>query len=218
MPVGTSGKALTFLSGGIDSPVATFMGIKRGLQVVAIHFHVVPKTSPASIEKVKELVVQLSKYQKNIKLILVPSIDLQKAIKDNSDEKLRLVLLRRAMLKIGERIAKQEFKNKTYAFVTGDSLAQVASQTLENLSVVSSATSKLVMRPLIGLDKSEIISTAQKIGTYDISIKKHNDMCSLFTPQTPETKANLKYTENEEQKYNLEKIIEKTIQNIEIIK
>lgn len=207
MPVGSSGKALVFLSGGIDSPVASFYALKRGLKITAVHFHTVPKTNPKSIEKVQELVKVLEKYQKNIKLILVPIIDLQKEIKENCDEKLRLVLLRRAMLKIGEKIARQEFDKKTFTFVTGDSLAQVASQTLENLSVVNSVTDKLILRPLIGFDKSEIMDKAREIGTYHISIKPHDDACSLFVPKKPETKANLEKTEIAEKKYDLERII-----------
>ena len=207
MPVGSSGSAIAFLSGGIDSPVATFMGIKRGLKVTAVHFHAVPKTNPASIEKVKELVKKLEKYQKNIKLILIPIIELHTEIKNNCDERLRLVLLRRAMLKIGEKIANREFGKKTYTFITGDSLAQVASQTLENLSVINSATDRLIIRPLIGWDKSEIMDKAKDIDTYDISIRPHDDACSLFVPKNPETKARLEYTEKEEEKYNFEKVI-----------
>lgn len=208
MPIGSSGKALVFLSGGIDSPVAAFYAMKRGLEITVVHFHAVPKTSPQSIEKVKELVEKLKKYQPNIKLILIPIIELQMAIKKNCNEKLRLVLLRRAMLKIGEKVAEREFGTKKFVFISGDSLAQVASQTLENLSVINSATSKLILRPLIGFDKSEIIEKAREIGTYEISIQPHDDACSLFVPKSPETKANLETTEKEEQKYNLDKIIE----------
>ncbi len=217
LPVGSSGKAIAMFSGGIDSPVAAFLAMKRGLEITAIHFHSVPQTSPESIEKVKSLVNKLKKYQKNIKLILVPILDIQKEIAKNCDEKLRLVLLRRMFLKVAQEINFRE-KIKAKAYITGDSLGQVASQTLENMIVTGEAIKDgLLYRPLIAFDKTKIIELGKKIGTYEISILPHDDSCSLFTPKRPETKANINYTLSEEEKINLEKLIPEVLEKIEII-
>lgn len=217
LPVGSSGKAIAMFSGGIDSPVAAYLAMKRGLEITAIHFHSVPQTSPESIEKVKSLVNELKKYQKNIKLILVPILDIQQEIAKNCDEKLRLVLLRRMFLKIAQEINYRE-KIKAKAFVTGDSLGQVASQTLENMTVTGQAVENaLLYRPLIAFDKIEIMDLARKIGTYEISILPHDDSCSLFTPKNPETKANLNYTLSEEKKIGLEELILKVLEKIEVV-
>ncbi len=216
LPVGSSGKAIAMFSGGIDSPVAAFFGMRRGLEITAIHFHSVPQTSPESIEKVKKLVNELKKYQKNIKLILVPILEIQEEIAKNCDPKLRLVLLRRIFLKIAEKINEQE-KIGAKAYITGDSLGQVASQTLENMYVTEKAIDGMIFRPLVSFDKTEIMNLAKKIGTYDISILPHDDSCSLFTPKNPETRANLNYTESEEVKVDLEKLIPEVLEKIEII-
>ena len=217
LPVGSSGKAIAMFSGGIDSPVAAFFGMKRGLEITAIHFHSVPKTSPKSIDKVKSLVQELKKYQKNIKLILVPILDIQQEIAKNCDSKLRLVLLRRAFLKIAQEINQRE-KIGAKTFITGDSLGQVASQTVENMIATGEAVQNaLLFRPLIAFDKTEIITQAKKIDTYEISILPHDDSCSMFTPKNPETKANLNYTLSEEAKINLEKLIPEVLEKIEII-
>jgi len=217
LPVGSSGKAIAMFSGGIDSPVAAYLAMKRGLEITAIHFHSVPQTSPESIEKVKTLVNELRKYQKNIKLILVPILDIQKEIAKNCDEKLRLVLLRRMFLKVAQEINYRE-KIKAKAFITGDSLGQVASQTLENMIVTGEAVKNaLLYRPLIAFDKIEIMDLARKIETYNISILPHDDSCSLFTPKKPETKANLSYTLSEEEKIDLEKLIPEVLEKIEVV-
>lgn len=217
LPVGSSGKAIAMFSGGIDSPVAAYLAMKRGLEITAIHFHSVPQTSPESIEKVKTLVNELKKYQKNIKLILVPILDIQKEIAKNCDEKLRLVLLRRMFLKVAQEINYRE-KIKAKAFITGDSLGQVASQTLENMIVTGEAVKNaLLYRPLIAFDKIEIMDLARKIETYNISILPHDDSCSLFTPKKPETKANLSYTLSEEEKIDLEKLIPEVLEKIEVV-
>lgn len=216
LPVGSSGKAIAMFSGGIDSPVAAFFGMRRGLEITAIHFHSVPQTSPESIEKVKTLVNELKKYQKNIKLILVPILEIQQEIANKCDSKLRLVLLRRIFLKIAEKINEQE-KIKARTYITGDSLGQVASQTLENMYVTEKAIDAMIFRPLVAFDKTTIMDIARKIGTYEISILPHDDSCALFTPKNPETKANLNYTESEERKIDLEKLIPKVLENIEIL-
>jgi len=214
LPVGTSGKAIAMLSGGIDSPVSTFMAMNRGLHITAAHFHSVPKTSPQSIDKVKMLVQKLTAYQGQIKLYLIPVLEIQEAIAKHTDSRLRLILLRRIMLKIGEKIAETE---KAKALVTGDSLGQVASQTLENMKATEAATDMLVIRPLVALDKKYIIETAQKIGTFDISILPHDDACGLFTPKSPETKAQLKYVKEQCAKLDIENLISDALQNAETV-
>jgi len=214
LPVGTSGKAIAMLSGGIDSPVSTFMAMNRGLHITAAHFHSVPKTSPQSIEKVKMLARQLTKFQGQIKLYLIPVLDIQEAIAKHTDSRLRLILLRRIMLKAGEAIARQE---KAKALITGDSLGQVASQTLENMKATEAATNMLVLRPLVALDKKHIIQTAQQIGTFEISILPHDDACGLFTPKSPETKAQLKYVEEQCRKLPVDELISQALAKSEIV-
>lgn len=205
LPIGTTGNAIALFSGGIDSPVAAFLAIKRGLNITAVHFHSVPQTSPESIEKVKELIKKLSKFQNKIKLYLIPIIPLQKNIVKNCERRLSIVLQRRMFLKIAEKVSDLE-KKDIQAFVTGDSLGQVASQTLENMSVVSEVLdgkNKMILRPVVTYDKREIMDLARKIGTLDISEKPHEDACSLFVPKKPETKADLENTKREEKKIDL---------------
>ncbi len=214
LPVGTSGKAIAMLSGGIDSPVATFMAMNRGLHITAAHFHSVPKTSPESIEKVKKIVKQLTDFQGEIKLYLIPVLKIQQAIAQNTDSRLRLILLRRIMLKIGERIAAEQ---KAKALITGDSLGQVASQTLENMRATEEGIKNIIIRPLVALDKKFIIKKAREIGTYEISILPHDDACSLFTPKSPETKADLKYTNEQYAKLNEYNLIEDALQQMETV-
>ncbi len=208
LPVGTSGKAIAMLSGGIDSPVATFMAMNRGLHITAVHFHSVPKTSPQSIEKVKILTKKLTAFQGQIKLYLIPVLEIQEAIAKYTDSRLRLILLRRIMLQTGEKIAEKEMAK---ALVTGDSLGQVASQTLENMKATEAVTDMLVIRPLVALDKKFIIEKAKEIGTYDISILPHDDACALFTPKSPETKAQLKYVNEQYAKIPVKELIEQAL-------
>ncbi len=214
LPVGTSGKAIAMLSGGIDSPVATFMAMNRGLHITVAHFHSVPKTSLKSIDKVKMLVKKLTDYQGQIKLYLIPVLEIQQAIAKHSDSRLRLILLRRMMLQIGEKLAKEE---KAKALVTGDSLGQVASQTLENMKATEEATGMLVIRPLVALDKKYIIETAKKIDTFSISILPHDDACSLFTPKSPETKARLDYVKEQYTKLDVETLINDALKKAETV-
>lgn len=217
LPIGTSGKAMALFSGGIDSPVSAFLAMKRGLEITALHFHSVPKTRPESIEKVKDLVKELSKFQKNIKLYLIPIIPVQKNIVQNCDRKLSVVLQRRMYLRIAEKISNLEIKN-IQAFITGDSLGQVASQTLENITTVSQVfdgKNKIIFRPLLTFDKKEIVDLARNIGTLEISEKPHEDSCSLFVPKNPETRADLEYTRKEEKKIDLN-ILDEVIKDREV--
>ena len=209
LPVGTSGKGIVMLSGGIDSPVAARMMINRGMELTALHFHSMPQTSPQSVEKVKQLARVLSIYQPEIKLILVPVLQIQQAIAELTDSKMRLILLRRFMLHMATRIARD---TGAKALITGDSLGQVASQTLENMQAVSAVTHMPVLRPLIALDKKEIIRRARDTGTYDISILPHDDACALFTPDNPETHAHLGYTENQWQRLPVDELTATALQ------
>ncbi|EKE15946.1 MAG: hypothetical protein ACD_11C00071G0002 [uncultured bacterium] len=208
MPVGTAGKALVMLSGGLDSPVAAFHCLKRGLSTSFIHFHSIPYTSKNSVEKVEQLASQLKNFSSSGKIHLVPFADVQKEIMLKTPQKLRILLYRRMMLRIAEKIAQ---KNKIKALVTGDCLAQVASQTLENLSAVGQASSTLLLRPLICFDKEEIITIARTIGTYEISILPHDDCCTRLMPQKPELHANLEEILEAEKALDIPELIQKTL-------
>lgn len=208
MPVGTAGKAIVLLSGGLDSPVAAYYSLKRGLKTKFVHFHSVPYTSKESIEKVKKLAKILSKYGSSCELHLIPFADTQKEIMMNVPDKFRVLFYRRIMLQIAERIAK---RNKCKALITGDSLAQVASQTVENLQAVGAATQMLLLRPLIGFDKEEIMDLAKKIGTYEISIEPHDDCCSRLMPKNPEIYAKIEDILKAEENLDIEKIIKECI-------
>ncbi len=187
LPLGTSSGALVLLSGGIDSPVAAYFIKRRGAPVDYIHFHSYPYTERASIDKVERIVRALSVYDQTATLYLVPFADVQKAIvAAGIPPALRLILYRRFMLRIAERVAR---KAKRRALVTGDSLGQVASQTLENIAAISEATTLPILRPLIGFDKDTIVKQAREIGTYDLSIAPGDDVCSRFVPKHPATKA-----------------------------
>jgi thiamine biosynthesis protein ThiI len=188
LPVGVSGMVLSLISGGIDSPVAAYRMMRRGCRIAFIHFHSVPYLDKTSQEKVRELVKLLTCYQFSSRLYLVPFGEVQRQIVASVLRPLRVVLYRRMMMRIAEAVAKKE---QAQALVTGESLAQVASQTLENLSVIEQAASLSILRPLVGMDKQEIIDQARKIGTFDTSAIPDQDCCQLFVPQHPATKAKL---------------------------
>jgi len=208
LPVGISGKAISLLSGGIDSPVASYMALKRGLELTLLHFHALPYTDMASVEKVKEIAGILKKYQPRLRLYLTPFAEAQKQIVLNAPPRLRIVLYRRLMFRIAERIAE---KGKSQALVTGENLGQVASQTIENMQVIQASTNMIVVRPLVGQDKTEIIAKAKEIGTYDVSIRPHQDCCSRFVPEHPETRANLKEVLEAEKNLNIESLIDRAV-------
>jgi len=214
MPVSTSGKVLSLISGGIDSPVASWLAMKRGCKVVFIHFHSFPLVSKKSIEKTKELVKILSEYQGKSRLYLIPFSEIQSRIKVLAPAKQRIVLYRRIMFKIAEEIAKKE---NAKALVTGESLAQVSSQTLDNILVIEEATSLPVLRPLIGMDKLEIIELAKKIKTYEVSIRPQEDCCTLFVPKHPTTKAKLEIIKKIEKKLKLGKLMKKAVKEAEVL-
>lgn len=200
LPVGVSGKVLSLISGGIDSPVAAYRMMQRGCRIAFIHFHSVPYLDRTSQEKVRELVKLLTAHQFSSRLYLIPFGEIQRQIVAAVSRPLRVVLYRRMMVRIAEAIAKKE---KAQALVTGESLAQVASQTLENLSVIEQAASLSILRPLVGMDKQEIIDQARKIGTFDTSAIPDQDCCQLFVPQHPATKAKLGDVEKAESSFDV---------------
>ena len=215
LPTGANGKVVGLLSGGIDSPVASILAMKRGAAVTFVHFHSVPMTTEESIEKVNQITTVLSHYQSRIHLYLVALTSIQKEILVKTKEKYRIILYRRFMFRIAEMIANKE---KARALVTGESLGQVASQTLENIAAIEAVSSMPILRPLIGLDKLEIINLAKEYGTYDISILPDQDCCSLFLPKSPATKAKTQFIEAEEENLAVDNLIQEAIDSIEIIK
>jgi tRNA uracil 4-sulfurtransferase len=214
LPVGTSGKVVVLLSGGIDSPVAAWKMIKRGCTAVFVHFHSFPYTNKESQEKTKHIARLLSHYQLQAKMYLVPFADVQRHIMVDTPLETRVILYRRYMMRLAEEIALRE---KARVLVTGDSVGQVASQTIENLDVVSRAVAMPILRPLIGDDKVEIIDVARRIGTYEISIQPDQDCCSLFVPKHPETKANLRSVEKSELRLDVAEVMKLALESSEVL-
>ena len=188
LPTGSSSNVLCLISGGIDSPVAAYRMMKRGCKVIFVHFHGRPYLSRISEEKVRDLVAHLTGYQLKSRLYLVPFGEIQRHIVVHSPAPIRVVIYRRMMLRIAEQLAEQE---RCWGLVTGDSLGQVASQTAENIRSVSEAAHLPILRPLIGMDKIEIINEAQHIGTFETSIEPDQDCCTLFVPPHPNTRSRL---------------------------
>ncbi|MBZ9572864.1 tRNA 4-thiouridine(8) synthase ThiI [Patescibacteria group bacterium] len=215
LPVGVSGKAISLLSGGIDSPVASFYGQKRGIKIIFLHFTSYPFTKQSSVEKAKKIVKILNKFQFQSKLYSVPFTEIQKEILLKTKAKLRVVLYRRFMFRIAEVLAKKE---KAKALITGESVGQVASQTLENIGVIETAVDLPVLRPLIGMDKEDIIKKAKEIGTFDTSILPAEDCCQRFLPKHPETKAGLREVKKEEEKLEVDNLIKEAIKKAKVVK
>ena len=214
LPVGTSGKVVVLLSGGIDSPVAAWKMIKRGCTPVFVHFHSFPYTNKESQEKAKQIVQLLCHYALQAKIYLVPFAEVQRHIMVDTPLDTRVILYRRYMLRLAEQIARRE---KARVLVTGDSVGQVASQTIENIDVISRAVSMPTLRPLVGDDKIEIIEIARQIGTYEISIQPDQDCCSLFVPKHPETKANLAEIEKSEAQLNAGDAMNAAMESAEVL-
>ena len=216
MPVGTAGKGMLLLSGGIDSPVAGYMIAKRGMSLECIHFHSYPYTNMMAKEKVIELAKILSPYTCGIKLNIVSVTHIQEEIHKNCNADYMVTLLRRFMMRLSERIA---IKNGAQCIITGESLAQVASQTIEGMTSSNSVIGKLpVLRPLCGFDKDEIIERSRAIGTYTTSIEPYEDCCTVFLPEHPVTRPKLAEIEAEESKLNVALLIDEALSNIEVIK
>ena len=204
MPTGVSGRVACLMSGGIDSPVAAYRLMKRGCSVVPVHFHSYPFLSRASQDKVREIAAVLTRHQMRTSLRLVPFGELQRQVVLAVPPPLRVIIYRRLMLRIVERIARD---SRAKALVTGEAIGQVASQTLENLTVIAGATQMPILRPLVGMDKEEIVAEAIRIGTYEISIIPDQDCCQLFTPRSPETHARRWQVEEAESKLPMEDMV-----------
>ena len=216
LPIGTSGKATVLLSGGIDSPVASFMMAKRGVDIECVYFHSPPYTSDRAKQKVIDLAERLAIFTGNIKLHIVPFTEVQLKIYESVPPEKMTIILKRAMFKIAEKIA---INNGSQGLVTGDSIGQVASQTMKAIEAVNSAVESLpVFRPLCSMDKQEIVDIAKKLGTFDISIRPYEDCCTIFVAKHPETKPKKSIIENIEKNIQgLDELIEKSINNIELI-
>ncbi len=212
LPVGVSGKALLLLSGGIDSPVAGWMAMKRGIEIEAVHFYSFPFTGEKSLEKVRDLCRILTGYTARVKVHVVHFTDIQKEIQKNCPEELRVTIMRRMMFRLAARIADMR---EALALVTGESVGQVASQTLESMRVINQVIDIPVLRPLVGMDKLEIVGRAQSIGTYETSILPYEDCCTLFLPKHPATRPRLEQALEAEQALDIESLLagalEKTV-------
>jgi len=219
LPIGVSGKIISLLSSGIDSPVASFYGMRRGIRMVFLHFHTQePKKirlaqKQNSIEKTKKIIRTLNKYQFSSKLYLVPFLNIQKGIFQKTNPELGCILCRRFMFGIAEVLAEKE---KAEALITGENIGQVASQTLVNIRVTEEAVNLPVLRPLIGMDKKDIIDKAKEIGTFDTSILAEEFYCHEFLAKHPETKANLKKVKEEEKKLDVKKLIKEAVKKAKV--
>jgi thiamine biosynthesis protein ThiI len=208
LPVGASGKVVSLLSAGIDSPVSSWQMMKRGANVIFVHFHSMPYTSVNSVDQVKQLVNILTRYQFRSKLYLVPFAEAQNEIVLQAPQALRIILYRRMMVRIAERIA---FQEKAEALVTGEAVGQVASQTLRNIRVINEAATLPILRPLSGFDKEETMAIARSIGTYDISKEPYDDCCSFLAPRKPSTWASAEEVSSAETKFDIEHLIQLTL-------
>lgn len=215
LPVGSSGKALLLLSGGIDSPVAGYRMARRGVHISAIHYVSPPYTSDRAQEKVEQLCQELTPYCGNIAFFCVPFTEIQEAIKKYCPEEYFTVIMRRLMMEIAQKIAA---KDNCLALITGESVGQVASQTMQGIQVINAVCDLPVLRPLAGMDKAEIIERAEKIGTFEISIRPYEDCCTVFVAKHPVTKPRLNYIEKAEHKLTeLDRLLEEAVANAEII-
>jgi len=214
-PVGINGRAMVMMSGGIDSPVAAYMTMKRGLRVECIHFASMPYTSEQALQKVLKLASIVSHYQEDIIVHVIPFTDLQLAIYDNVDESYAITIMRRMMYRIADRLCKAR---KIKVITNGESIGQVASQTPESISAIARVSDTLILRPLCMQDKLEIIDVAKKIGTFETSILPYEDCCTIFDPKNPVTKPKSEKCEMFESKFEYEELINKCIENDKIIK
>ena len=214
LPLGTNGKGMVLLSGGIDSPVAAWMMAKRGMLIEAVHFHSYPYTSPRAQQKVEELAGILASYCGRFKMHVINLLPIQEQIVMNCPEEETTILVRRFMMKIAERIAE---KRDCMMLITGENLGQVASQTAEALVVTDASVTKPVMRPLIAMDKVDIIEKAKEIGTYEKSIEPYEDCCTVFLPKHPTTKPRLERILASESKLDAEGLIEAAVNSAEVI-
>ena len=214
LPLGSSGEGLLLLSGGIDSPVAGFMMAKRGMNINAIHFHSYPFTSKRAHQKAMDLAKILSKYTGKMTVYSINLAEIYKAISKNCPRRETTILSRRFMMRIASKISE---KYEYQALITGESLGQVASQTIESMSVINETSKYPILRPLIAMDKKDIIEISEKIGSYEKAIEPYDDCCSIFAPDSPVTKPKLKYIEKSEENLDIESLEDEAINNMEII-
>lgn len=213
-PLGVGGKVMHMLSGGIDSPIAAYLLMKRGLRIECIHFASPPYTNAGVIEKLKDLLGKLNKYQPEIRLNIIPFTKLQEEIYKQSDESYAITIMRRMMFRLADRLAK---RRHCLAISTGESVGQVASQTLESMNVINEVTNLPVLRPVVCYDKVDIIDLARKIDTFDISIRPFEDCCTIFAPKNPKTKPSMEEVLKFEAKWDFESMIEEALNNVEVI-
>lgn len=213
LPVGTSGKAMLLLSGGIDSPVAGYMIAKRGVHIAAIHYVSPPYTSDRAQLKVEQLCEKMTAYCGGIAFFCVPFTEIQEAIKDNCPEEFFTIIMRRLMMEIAQRIAE---KDNCLALVTGESIGQVASQTMAAMCCTDAVCRIPVFRPCIGMDKTEIIEIARKIDTFDISVQPYEDCCTVFTPRHPKVRPQLADIEKAQANFDFEPLIQKAVENTQM--
>jgi thiamine biosynthesis protein ThiI len=213
-PLGMNGKVMMLLSGGIDSPVASYLLLRRGVRIECLHFAAPPYTSDQVLVKLKDILAKLNYYQEDIKLNVVPFTELQLAIYKNVDEPYCITVMRRMMLRIADKLAKE---HHCLALATGESIGQVASQTLDSMIAINAVTSYPIIRPLCVTDKLQSIQLAQKIGTYDISIRPYEDCCTIFTPKNPKTKPQIRDCEYFEAKWDYAPMVEECVKNVKTI-
>ncbi|RLL47846.1 tRNA 4-thiouridine(8) synthase ThiI [Oceanobacillus piezotolerans] len=215
LPVGTSGKSLLLLSGGIDSPVAGYLAMKRGVAIEAIHFHSPPYTSDRAKQKVLDLTKQLTKFGKSINVHIVPFTKLQQEIFREMPEAYAMTIMRRMMFRIAEAVCEKE---EILSLTTGENLGQVASQTMESMHTINEVTNYPVIRPLVTMDKLEVIEISQQIGTYETSILPYEDCCTIFVPKSPKTKPKRHKVNFYESKHDFHATLQETLEGIETIK
>ena len=213
LPVGSSGKGMLMLSGGIDSPVAGYLALKRGVDIEAVHFASPPYTSPGALKKAHDLTRKLTKFGGNIQFIEVPFTEIQEEIKAKAPEAYLMTLTRRFMMRITDRI--REIRNGLI-IINGESLGQVASQTLESMQTINAVTSTPIIRPVVTMDKLEIIDIAQEIDTFEISIQPFEDCCTIFAPDRPKTNPKIENAEQYEKRMDVEGLVERAVAGIMI--
>ncbi|WP_157455150.1 tRNA uracil 4-sulfurtransferase ThiI [Carnobacterium maltaromaticum] len=213
LPVGSGGRAMLMLSGGIDSPVAGYLAMKRGVEVQAVHFHSPPYTSPRALQKAKDLTVKLTAYVGSIQFIEVPFTEIQEEIKRVVPEGYLMTVTRRMMMRLTDKIREQQ---RGLAIVNGESLGQVASQTLQSMVSINEVTNTPIIRPVVSMDKNEIIEIAQKIDTLELSIQPFEDCCTIFAPPAPKTKPKLEKAQKFEARLDVDGLIERAMAGLVI--
>ncbi|MGT2769094.1 tRNA uracil 4-sulfurtransferase ThiI [Streptococcus ictaluri] len=213
LPVGTAGKGMLMLSGGIDSPVAGYLALKRGVDIEAVHFASPPYTSPGALKKAKDLTSRLTRFGGNIQFIEVPFTEIQEEIKAKAPEAYLMTLTRRFMMRITDRLREQR---GALVIINGESLGQVASQTLESMQAINAVTATPIIRPVVTMDKLEIIDIAQKIDTFELSIQPFEDCCTIFAPDRPKTNPKLTNVEKYEERFDIEGLVQRAVEGIMI--